>query len=133
MADGLLGKCKECTRNDVNENRRKNIERYRAYDRRRFQEDPKRRASTLSRPSPSNSEAKKEWNRNRDPERKNAYYTFSNAVRDGRIVRQPCEVCGKPGAQGHHDDYSKPLDVRWLCSTHHAEHHRVEREMMRQA
>jgi hypothetical protein len=32
-------------------------------------------------------------------------------------------VCGEPEAQAHHDDYAKPLDVRWLCNKHHREHH----------
>ena len=36
---------------------------------------------------------------------------------------QPCEVCGE-SAQRHHDDYSKPLEVRWLCTRHHGEVHR---------
>ena len=40
------------------------------------------------------------------------------------MTRQPCEVCGNAKAQAHHDDYGKPLDVRWLCTTHHAEWHR---------
>lgn len=40
------------------------------------------------------------------------------------LTRQPCEVCGSEKAQAHHDDYSKPLDVRWLCTTHHAEWHK---------
>jgi DNA-binding XRE family transcriptional regulator len=41
------------------------------------------------------------------------------AIRDGVIVRQPCEVCGAEPAHGHHDDYDKPLELRWLCPTHH--------------
>lgn len=46
------------------------------------------------------------------------------AVSVGKIQRQPCEVCGNPKVDGHHDDYSKPLDVRWLCRKHHQEHHK---------
>lgn len=49
-----------------------------------------------------------------------------DAIYSGRMLRGSCEVCGKPNAHGHHDDYSKPLDVRWLCSTHHREHHKKE-------
>ena len=40
----------------------------------------------------------------------------------GRIQRQPCEVCGA-WAEMHHDDYSKPKDVRWLCPQHHRDWH----------
>lgn len=45
------------------------------------------------------------------------------AIKNGEIKRQPCEVCGKPNAQAHHEDYSKPLVVRWLCRLHHARRH----------
>lgn len=45
------------------------------------------------------------------------------AIEAGTLVRQPCEQCGAAPAHGHHDDYSKPLEVRWLCPTHHREHH----------
>ncbi len=48
-------------------------------------------------------------------------------VRRGKVVRLACEVCGDPNTHGHHDDYSKPLDVRWLCPTHHGEVHRGSR------
>lgn len=47
----------------------------------------------------------------------------------GEIVPKPCEVCGKEKTVGHHDDYNKPLEVRWLCYKHHAaEHARLKRE-----
>jgi hypothetical protein len=45
------------------------------------------------------------------------------AIEQGRLVRDACEVCGEE-AQAHHDDYGKPLDVRWLCRRHHGEIHR---------
>jgi hypothetical protein len=41
------------------------------------------------------------------------------------LSAQPCEVCGAESAHRHHDDYDKPLDVRWLCREHHAELHRT--------
>lgn len=44
--------------------------------------------------------------------------------RRGKIVRQPCEVCGAALAEKHHDDYSKPLQLRWFCRRHHLEHER---------
>ena len=36
---------------------------------------------------------------------------------------QPCEVCGELEADRHHDDYDKPLDIRWLCRPHHIQQH----------
>lgn len=50
----------------------------------------------------------------------------SGALRRGRLTQQPCEVCGGPKAQMHHDDYLKPLEVRWLCRKHHSELHKEE-------
>lgn len=54
----------------------------------------------------------------------------AKAIKDGTLVRKPCEECGAEPALAHHDDYSKPLDVRWLCHKHHsawhAEHGSVE-------
>lgn len=47
-----------------------------------------------------------------------------NALKRGEIVREPCEVCGATTVDGHHEDYSKPLEVRWLCRTHHMKIHR---------
>lgn len=45
------------------------------------------------------------------------------AISDGSLTKGPCEVCGRAIAEAHHDDYGKPLDVRWLCPHHHRQHH----------
>lgn len=61
------------------------------------------------------------------PEREAKYrarVAVRHAARDGRLIPQPCEVCGDPEADGHHEDYSKPLEVRWLCEHCHYEEHR---------
>jgi len=55
--------------------------------------------------------------------RKEKYGEYENALRDGRLISNPCEVCGTAKSQGHHEDYSKPLDVVWLCTRHHADRH----------
>lgn len=46
-----------------------------------------------------------------------------NAIRRGEISRGSCENCGAIKSQAHHVDYSKPLDVVWLCPMHHREIH----------
>jgi hypothetical protein len=48
---------------------------------------------------------------------------FDYAILRGIVARQPCEKCGDPKSEGHHTDYSKPLEVRWLCLPHHREAH----------
>lgn len=48
-----------------------------------------------------------------------ARWTLNNAIRDGRIKRLPCEVCGNPKSEGHHKNYTEPFVVRWLCQVHH--------------
>jgi len=47
-----------------------------------------------------------------------------NKVSYTKLKRQPCEVCGSLDTQAHHDDYSKPLEVRWLCQLHHSRVHK---------
>ena len=44
-------------------------------------------------------------------------------IKRGLLVRGSCEVCGEKDAHAHHEDYSKPLDVRWFCRKHHDELH----------
>lgn len=63
--------------------------------------------------------------------KRRAHIELDNAVRDGRMKQGPCLVCGSQPSQGHHFDYSRPLDVVWLCAAHHAAFHKIEREVQR--
>lgn len=47
----------------------------------------------------------------------------TNGLRDKKLKRQPCVVCGELKVEGHHQDYMKPLEVIWLCAKHHREIH----------
>jgi len=114
MSDGYLNKCKECTKKAVRQHRREN-ESVREYDRRRYREDPNRRAKSQ--------EYVKKWRRE-NPERYKAHLAVNNAIRDGRLRPLPCEVCfNTHDLHAHHEDYSKPLDVKWLCAKCHHRHH----------
>lgn len=53
-----------------------------------------------------------------------AYQKVSKAIKKGKIIKLSCKICGSINSQGHHPDYSKPLNVIWLCKIHHAELHR---------
>lgn len=76
----------------------------------------------------SNREAYKnsflKW-KNRNPEKAKAQKRFSNYMRYSSDTKQPCVVCGELKVQAHHSDYSKPLDVMWLCLPHHKAWHKV--------
>lgn len=123
---GRNTECKECAKTRVKAARARNIEHYREFD--------KRRASL-----PHRVLARKEYQRTlagkkafynstrnqhkRYPEKVRARLKLNRAVKSGKIVKQPCEVCGNREVNGHHDDYSKPLEVRWLCMVHHKQVH----------
>jgi hypothetical protein len=47
-------------------------------------------------------------------------------IKSGNISRQPCEHCPSINPAGaHHSDYSKPLDIVWLCAQCHTTVHRI--------
>lgn len=56
--------------------------------------------------------------------KKSAHQKVYHAIKIGKLNKQPCEICGKK-AHAHHEDYSKPLEITWLCRTHHAERHQT--------
>lgn len=58
-----------------------------------------------------------------NPEKHKAHLALTRAIRRGDLVRMPCEKCGALRVEGHHDDYSLPLVVRWLCKSHHLDVH----------
>lgn len=112
---GVSGRCKACCRSDARANRIARLEYYRQYDRDRFANDPGRRSRSMNCAAAYSK---------RNPDKYHCRNIFSAAVRDGKIVRKPCERCGLAKAEGHHEDYSKPLDVMWLCSGCHGDRHR---------
>ena len=113
MADGHLGKCRSCTKRDVVENYALRRDEKHAYDKMRFQ-TPERKAYQV--------EQQRKY-RARHPQKFVAHQAVGKAIQSGRLIRGPCEVCGvTEKVQGHHDDYSKPLVVRWLCFRCHRKH-----------
>ena len=61
------------------------------------------------------------------PERRRVVERYKYALKTGKLVRWPCEVCGDEQSDGHHPDYSRPLVVVWLCKKHHREVHSLGR------
>jgi ribosomal protein S27AE len=123
MADGTLNKCKTCAKADSSRRYNEKIAdptwKIKEMERQRIKER-KRRALGLSvKPA---LHCQKDWQL-RNPHKIQAARAVGNAVRAGKLTRKPCEQCGNPKVQAHHDDYSKPLEVRWLCVPCHAAHH----------
>lgn len=50
---------------------------------------------------------------------------LNHYLRDKKIERPGCEVCGNEKSEAHHDDYTKPLEVKWLCLKHHRLYHKI--------
>lgn len=119
MADGHLNKCKTCTKTDTTTNRTANIDFYRQYDKER-QQRPERRAKKSVYQSTQRTKYSNKYH---------ARTMVGNAIRDGRLKKQPCEICGAIGVEAHHSDYYKPLEVRWLCQEHHKAFHAGQIEL----
>lgn len=113
MADGHLGKCKDCAKRDTKMRYAVDFEKIRAYEKARFQRAERK----------ANIRIYRRARRLRSPEKDAARAAVSRAVKSGLLKREPCEVCGNEKAQAHHKDHSKPLDVQWLCFKHHRQIH----------
>ena len=114
MATGTLNKCKECTKNDVRKNRKENFEHYAEYEKQRYKKPSRRKALTFR---------AKVW-REKNPEAYMAHSAVSRAVKSGKLVKDSCLFCNSDeNVHAHHNNYSKPLDVIWLCAKcHHRMH-----------
>lgn len=114
--DGLSACCKVCQR---------------IYDRARLHKPDRVESRMLYRTTETGQlliqAGQKRW-QNKHSVARQAHVVVGNAVRDGRLAKLPCEVCGDTEVHGHHDDYTKPLEVRWMCNQHHIEHHMRERD-----
>ena len=114
MADGRLGKCIECTKEYINTRRRELPEHVRAIDNQRAKSPERRQkqAGALI------------LHRARHPEKNRARQAIARALLTGSLVKPPqCSRCPCAVVEAHHPDYTKPLEVLWLCRRcHRAEH-----------
>ena len=126
--------CKECVKSQSKEYRQKNSEYYREYDKRRYQENPmvrerQRRYQQTEAGRASMHESRRKWVQ-QNPEKRAAHVILNNRLRNGQINKPDnCEDCGSGGRiHGHHHDYTRPLDVEWLCASCHAKRHHGQSE-----
>lgn len=126
--------CKECIKARSRKNRLDNIEQVREYDRNRYNakeraEQHRERVKNFTPEQKSRyNKQKNDW-RLRNKIKSSAHNKVAKALLRGSIIRPViCESCteDKP-LHAHHDDYNKPLEVRWLCDTCHKAHHKEEK------
>lgn len=134
MADGHVNKCKECNKKDVIANRLLRVHHYREYDRLRAS-DPKRViARFLYAHSAAGRRAYQRAHKSlaeNYPYKRKAVNAVSNALRDGKMQKLHCFICGSEKVEAHHTDYSMPLMVEWLCKKHHTAAHVLARSIER--
>ncbi len=110
---GKFARCKSCILKQRKIYRQCNPETLRKYERMRAKLPHRRQKSH---------ERGRAW-RHGNKEKTSAQNKCQYAIRVGKMVRLPCEVCGDKNSQGHHEDYSKSLEVIWLCPLHHYHAH----------
>lgn len=132
--NGLKSTCKECGRTYSREwtrkNRKRNAEKAKAWR----EANPTRVRKATRKWQRENMDLVVEQGRKyraADPERYRAHNRLSKAVSTGKLAKpSKCERClqSKTSRQldGHHRDYSKPLEVQWLCRQCHKDRHREE-------
>jgi hypothetical protein len=62
-------------------------------------------------------------------EKERARNLAREALYNGTIKKLPCIICGDENVEMHHRDYSKPLEVDFLCKRHHILYHLIERQI----
>lgn len=74
------------------------------------------------RDSGKHTENNRRW-REKNREKVRAHGVLGYHLKKGNITKQPCEGCGAEKVHAHHDDYSKPLEVKWFCPQCHKDYH----------
>ena len=134
-SDRLDSSCKDCRKEKVRLNRIANHDYYSEYDKKRFQNDPRVKLRHDAYKATDHGRAiinkcGAAWIA-ANPKKKAASTAVGNAVRDGKLTKRPCEICGSTiRTHGHHDDYDKVYDVRWLCPQHHMDWHKEHGEAL---
>lgn len=110
---GVNSRCREC---------HKAAMRIRARTNPAVQEYDRARAKLPNRKA-SNRRTSKLW-RDNHPDAYRAQTMVNNRLRDGKLKKSPCAMCGATKhIHAHHKDYVKPLDITWLCAKcHHRLH-----------
>ena len=130
MLDGHLNKCISCVKERVKKHREVNLEKVREYDKQRAMLPHRVQARKEYIQTGQGKEARKRASENyhkKYPMKYAAHVITSNALRDGKLIPAlNCSECGSENRiQGHHDDYTKPLEVRWICEPCHKAWHKV--------
>lgn len=81
---------------------------------------------------PKNRERRNRQTRERNKIKENSLKVMArtithHAIERGELVRGKCSVCGNSKTEAHHQDYTKPLIIEWLCKKCHAAEHRPQR------
>lgn len=117
MKNGRKNRCKSCELGIERKRRASKIDEVREKDRARNKLPERAEYCT---------EKNREW-RQANPLKYKAHMAVANAIKKGALAKLACMECGDPEVEGHHPDYSKPLDVVWLCVAHHKQLHKEHR------
>lgn len=110
--DGICGQCKSCDKESRYKNRAFNRAHYREVERKYLRTEKGKSVAKASR----------EKFVKKHPLALKAHREVHNALKTGLLTYCDCVFCGQK-AQAHHPDYTKPLDVIWLCTIHHKQIH----------
>lgn len=128
--------CKECVKKRVRENRLAKLDYYQNYDRNRPNKEERAKQSAEYHKTEKGKEVRRKATKNyrKDKLKYSAVTDLGNAIKYGRITKpHNCQNCGvECNTHGHHDDYNKALDVRWLCNKCHTDFHNTVREKQRE-
>lgn len=135
MKDGYLNQCRECMKGRARERRRENGNEVKraARDRRRDdyskQSIMDRKYRDAQKLKPEYADQRRERGRKRTPEQKRAYNAVQRNIRGPKPIA--CQGCGQADTKlvAHHEDYSRPMDVIWLCERCHMRLHSAMRRL----